>query len=74
MRYRHHVRGYAIEQRKRPGLQHWNELLLLDNGELAEVVGDATSQNDAVERAAAWLAGSRELTPRVAFQTFHIVP
>lgn len=65
--YRHHVRGYALEQRKRPGLAHWNELLLLDNGELAEVIGEAKTQEQALELAQGWLeVGSRELTPRVS--------
>jgi hypothetical protein len=64
LEFRHHVRGYALEQRRRPGFGNWNEILLLDNGELAEVIGDAGNQHAAVERAEAWLRDDRYLTPR----------
>lgn len=69
LRFRHHLRGYALEQRQRPGFGNWNEILLLDNGELAEVIGDVTSESEAVERAQAWLAGDRDLTPRFCAPT-----
>ncbi len=68
MKFRHHVRGYALEQKRQPGPlgRGWHELLLLDNGELAEVIGHAVSPGDAVEKAQAWLGTSRVLSPRVS--------
>lgn len=67
--FRHHVRGYALEQRTRAFREGgdpraWGELLTLDNGELGEVIGDALSAAEAVDFARDWLEGPRKLLPR----------